>query len=70
MSEKQKKEIYHLFQVSRTMDHGKYLGLPSLIGKNKKDVFSFIKDKAWQWIQGWRKMLSKVGNEVLLKTVV
>ena len=48
-----------------------YLGLPSLIGKNKKDVFSFIKDKAWQRIQGWRKkMLSKTSKEVLLKSVV
>ena len=69
--EKQKEEICHLLQVSRTMDHGTYLGLPLLIGKNKKDVFSFIKDKALQRIQGWRKkMFSKAGKEVFLKTIV
>ena len=54
-----------------TTDHGCYLGLPSLIGKNKKVIFSFVKDKAWRKIQGWRKKaLSKVGKEILLKKVV
>ena len=54
-----------------TTDHGCYLGLPSLIGKNKKAIFSFVKDKAWRQIQGWRKkVLSKVGKEILLKTIV
>ena len=57
--------------MSRIIDHGKYLGLPSLVGKNMKEMFSFIKDKAWQRIQGWRKkMLFKAENEVLLKIVV
>ena len=44
MSEGHKDEICSFFQVSRTEDHGRYLGLPSLVGKNKKEVFSFIKD--------------------------
>ena len=42
-----------------------------MVGKNKKAIFSFIKDKVWKRIQGWkRRMLSKAGKEILLKTVV
>ena len=44
MSKELKDEIYSFFQVPRIEDHGKYLGLPSLVRKNKKEVFSFIKD--------------------------
>ena len=35
------------FQKSSISFSCKYIGLPSLMGKNKKEVFSFIKDKAW-----------------------
>ena len=66
-----KDEICVYLNVKATTDHGCYLGLPYLIGKNKKAIFSFVKDKAWRQIQGWRKkVLSKVGKEILLKTVV
>ena len=30
--------------VSLPLDTGKYLGLPSLIGKRKKHIFSYLKD--------------------------
>ena len=57
--------------VNEAVEHGKYLGLPSMIGRNKKEEFSFIKDNAGKRIQGWkRKLLSKRGKEILLKTVV
>ena len=71
VSEQYKDNIYDFFQVVRTENHGTYLGLPSFIGRNKKKVFAFIKDKVWKQIQGWRKRsLSKAGKEILLKTVV
>lgn len=28
--------------------HGKYLGLPTLIGKSKKVLFASIKDRVWE----------------------
>ena len=66
-----KEAISSFLQVFMTEDHGKYLGLPSFVGKNKKAIFSFLKNKAWQRIQAWkRRMLSKAGKEVLLKSVV
>ena len=50
--------------------HEKYLGLPSLVGRNKKNTFKSIKDKLRKKLAGWKgKLLSKVGKEVLIKVV-
>ena len=47
-----------------------YVGLPTLIGQAKYQTFSFLKDRVWKKIQGWKgKLLSKVGKEVLIKVV-
>ena len=50
--------------------HEKYLGLPSLVGRNKKSTFNSIKDKLRKKLAGWKgKLLSKAGKEVLIKVV-
>ena len=50
--------------------HEKYLGLPSLVGRNKKNTFREIKEKLAKNLVGWKeKLLSKVENEVLIKAV-
>ena len=50
--------------------HEKYLGLPSLVGRNKKITFREIKEKLAKNLVGWKeKLLSKVENEVLIKAV-
>ena len=47
-----------------------YLGLPMLVGRRKYHTFSYIKDKVWKKLQGWKgKMLSRVRKEVLIKVV-
>ena len=47
-----------------------YLGLPTLVGRAKYITFSFLKDRVWKKIQGWKgKLLSRVGKEVLIKAV-
>lgn len=57
--------------VGRSGDMGNYLGLPSLVGRNKRDILGFIKNKIVNRIHGWgRKFLSKAGREVLLKSVI
>lgn len=51
--------------------HEKYLGLPTLVGKNKREVFNVVKDRIWKRLQGWKGTLfSKGGKELLIKSVV
>jgi hypothetical protein len=40
---------------------GNYLGLPSMIGRKKKCIFAYMKDRVWKRINSWRgRTLSKV----------
>ena len=50
--------------------HEKYLGLPSLVGRNKKNTLKEVKTKLAKKLAGWKeKLLSKAGKEVLIKAV-
>ncbi|KAL0453569.1 UNVERIFIED_CONTAM: hypothetical protein Slati_1335000 [Sesamum latifolium] len=33
--------------------HAKYLGLPTIIGRSKREVFDSVKDRIWSKMQGW-----------------
>ena len=47
-----------------------YLRLPTLLGRSKYQAFSFLKDRVWKKMQGWKgKLLSRAGKEVLIKAV-
>ncbi|XP_019175764.1 PREDICTED: uncharacterized protein LOC109171089 [Ipomoea nil] len=51
-------------------DFGKYLGLPSVVGRNRSAVFAYVGQKLRQRFGSWNKrLLSKAGKEVLLKSV-
>ncbi|XP_019151966.1 PREDICTED: uncharacterized protein LOC109148685 [Ipomoea nil] len=46
---------------------GRYLGLPSLVRKNKKVILGFLKDKVLAKVRSWNaRFLSRAGREVLL----
>ena len=50
--------------------HSKYLGLPSIIGKSKIEVFVEIKERVGRKLFGWKeKIISIGGREVLIKVV-
>ncbi|XP_074347514.1 uncharacterized protein LOC141686355 [Apium graveolens] len=64
-------EIKQVLEVSNDIGDSKYLGLPSLIGRLKKLVFKYLKEKVIQRIKGWStKLMSRAGKLVLLKNVV
>lgn len=49
----------------------KYLGLPGEWQRSKSQALSWLKDKIWQKLQGWKeKFLSHAGKEVLVKSVI
>ena len=58
------------FRAQVIKHYEKYMGLPSLLGRNKKNTFNSIKDKLRKQLAGWKeKLLSKARKEVLIKVV-
>ncbi|KAK2662595.1 hypothetical protein Ddye_001169 [Dipteronia dyeriana] len=64
-------EIQQLLDIEDSNCKDRYLGLPSMVGGNKKCLFNDIKEKVWKKIRGWNgNMVSFGGKEVLIKAVV
>uniref|UniRef100_A0A2N9I5D1 Reverse transcriptase domain-containing protein n=1 Tax=Fagus sylvatica TaxID=28930 RepID=A0A2N9I5D1_FAGSY len=62
--------IKDILNVPIIRQYEKYLGLPSLIGRNKAESFTQIKERVWHKLKGWKeKLLSQAGREVLIKAV-
>ena len=45
--------IKDMLGVTVIQHYEKCLGLPSLVGKNKKESFTHIKQQIWKKLQGW-----------------
>ena len=57
--------------VNELKQYEEYLGLPALVGRNKRASFDQLKQKVWKRLQGWEgKLLSQAGREVLIKSVI
>ena len=66
-----KNEIKSALGLQEIEHYEQYLGLPSLVGRRKKQSFNLIKEKIWRKLQSWEgKLLSQVGREVLIKVVI
>ncbi|KAK1645023.1 hypothetical protein QYE76_062828 [Lolium multiflorum] len=49
---------------------GKYLGLPTYIGRDRAKAFAYVMEKIWKRIIGWKeRFLSKAAKEILIKAV-
>jgi len=71
MSGAAQEDLSHIIGVRHVMGTGKYLGLPSMIGRDKRSIFSFIKDRIWRRINAWKgRALSKAGKEVMIKSML
>ena len=63
-------EINTQFGAKVIQQHEKYLGLPSLVGKNKCNTFRQLIERLDDKFSGWKeKLLSHVGKEILIKIV-
>ena len=64
-------QIQQLSGVPAIRQYEKYLGLPALVGRAKKQSFIFLKERVWKKLQGWKeKLLSQARREVLIKAVI
>ncbi|PWA96037.1 hypothetical protein CTI12_AA042900 [Artemisia annua] len=65
------KDICDALQVQQMDSKDKYLGLPSVYGKHKGELFDFLLEKVLLKMQGWKqKLLSQAGSEILIKSVI
>jgi hypothetical protein len=63
-------EICDTLHIDTEALSDKYLGLPSLVGADRSDIFIHFVERIIQRINGWKeKYLSIKGKEILLKVV-
>ncbi|GAU39610.1 hypothetical protein TSUD_276500 [Trifolium subterraneum] len=71
MSHVAKEDLSRILGVKLVLGTSIYLGLPSMVGRSKKAIFSYIKDRIWKRINSWRGCaLSKAGKEIMIKSVM
>ncbi|GAU45877.1 hypothetical protein TSUD_401030, partial [Trifolium subterraneum] len=71
ISKEAQEDLSRLMGVRHVLGTGTYLGLPSLVGRSKKNTFAYIKDRIWKKINSWRsRPMSKAGKEVMIKSVL
>ena len=66
----QREEIVAALGVEQGEKFEAYLRLSTLMARAEYQTFSYLKDRVWKKLQGWKgKLLSKAGKEVLIKAV-
>lgn len=66
--EERRQELIEIIGVHQALNTGRYLGLPSFVGRSKNEIFSYIKNRLSKKLQVWRnKKLSKAGKKVMIK---
>lgn len=70
VSEERREEIQESLGVVEVEKHEKYLGLPTMVGRSKKVIFTHVQDRIWKKLKRWKeKSLSAAGKEILIKAV-
>ncbi|KAL0290520.1 UNVERIFIED_CONTAM: hypothetical protein Sangu_2570500, partial [Sesamum angustifolium] len=70
VDEERKWELAQIIRVVEVLKHEKYLGLPTIAGRSKRELLESLKDLIWSKLHNWSsKKLSQAGA-VLLKIVL
>ena len=65
-----KQTIQQMLGARIMTDYEKYLGLPMACGKTKVTTFKEMQERITKQVMGWKeKFISKVGREILIKTI-
>ncbi|OMO52067.1 reverse transcriptase [Corchorus capsularis] len=65
-----KDRIMRRLGVSRVLERDKYLGLPIMVGKNKKRELNFIKERLLHRVNSWcSKLFSIAGKAVMIQSI-
>ncbi|GMI72452.1 hypothetical protein HRI_000914500 [Hibiscus trionum] len=71
LNQNAKDDIGALLGVRISNNPEKYLGLPTMVGRNKQEAFAGLRDRTNKKVEGWSvKFLSMGGKEVFLKSVL
>ena len=63
-------EVLNILGPMQDTRHSKYLGLPSIIGRSKTEVFVEVKEEVGWKLAGWKgKLLSIGGRGILIKAI-
>ncbi|XP_030945645.1 uncharacterized protein LOC115970113 [Quercus lobata] len=63
-------DIKNRFGAEIIRQHETYLGLPSLVGRSKRNTFRALKERLDNKLSGWKEKLpSQAGKEILIKAV-
>ncbi|KAA3456600.1 reverse transcriptase [Gossypium australe] len=69
--EEDKAVVPRLLRIRVATNPEKYLGLPNMIGRRKKESFQNLLDRISMCIEGWsNRMLSQGGKEVFIKSIL
>ena len=49
--------IKNLLGVPEIKEFEHYLGLPAMVGKNRRASLNYIKERVWGKLQGWKEKL-------------
>lgn len=67
VSDDTKDILGNIFGVHNQLNTRRYLGLPSLMDRQKRVIFNYIKERLWKKLQGWgSEKLSKARKDVLI----
>ncbi|KAA3456989.1 reverse transcriptase [Gossypium australe] len=64
-------QLVQMLGVRHSLCMERYLGLPTMVGRRKKDAFQYICDRMRIKVQSWRaRLLSQGGKEVFIRAVL
>lgn len=71
ISQAKRGHIIAILGVAVVAKHEKYLGMPAVLGRSKKEIFGALRERIWSKIIGWgEQTLSSAGREIMIKAVL